>query len=58
MSESNKDTVVVIGKLVLISIVAALLLGITYVPTSEQLKINEANSKRDSWTVDFRCKWF
>ncbi|SFM86031.1 Rnf electron transport complex subunit RnfG [Methanolobus profundi] len=46
MSDSNKDTIVVIGKLVLISVVAALLLGITYVPTSEQLKINEANSKK------------
>ncbi|WP_340820467.1 Rnf electron transport complex subunit RnfG [Methanolobus sp. WCC4] len=47
MSESNKDTAVVIGKLVLISVVAALMLGITYVPTSEQLKINEANSKKE-----------
>jgi electron transport complex protein RnfG len=47
MTESNKDTAVVIGKLVLISIVAALLLGLTYVPTSEQLKINEANSKKE-----------
>lgn len=47
MSESNKDTAIVIGKLVLISVVAALLLGITYVPTSEQLKINEANSKKE-----------
>ena len=47
MSDSNKDTIVVIGKLVLISVVAALLLGITYVPTSEQLKQNEANSKKE-----------
>ncbi|WP_292466301.1 Rnf electron transport complex subunit RnfG [Methanolobus sp.] len=45
MSESNKDTFMVVGKIVLISVVAALLLGITYVPTSAQLKINEANSK-------------
>ncbi|MBP1909856.1 Rnf electron transport complex subunit RnfG [Methanolobus bombayensis] len=47
MSESNKDTVVVIGKLVLISVMAALLLGLTYVPTSEQLKVNEANAKKE-----------
>jgi len=47
MSDSNKDTIVVIGKLVLISVMAALLLGLTYVPTSEQLKINEENSKKE-----------
>lgn len=44
MSE-NKETMVVIGKLVLISVVAALLLGITYVPTSAQLKINEETAR-------------
>nr|WP_321497436.1 Rnf electron transport complex subunit RnfG [uncultured Methanolobus sp.] len=47
MSESNKDTAIVIGKIVLISVVAALLLGVTYVPTSAQLKINEENSKKE-----------
>ncbi|MDI3485704.1 MAG: H+/Na+-translocating ferredoxin:NAD+ oxidoreductase subunit [Methanolobus sp.] len=47
MSESNRDTAIVIGKIVLISVVAALLLGITYVPTSAQLKINEENSKKE-----------
>ncbi|WP_094227314.1 Rnf electron transport complex subunit RnfG [Methanolobus psychrotolerans] len=45
MSESNKETIVVVGKIVLISVVAAILLGITYVPTSVQLKINEENSR-------------
>ncbi|MDP2217360.1 MAG: Rnf electron transport complex subunit RnfG [Methanolobus sp.] len=40
MSESNKDTVVVIGKLVLISVIAALLLAITYIPTQAQLERN------------------
>lgn len=40
MTESNKETVVIIGKLVLISVFAALLLGITYIPTSEQLQKN------------------
>ncbi|AFV23425.1 electron transport complex, RnfABCDGE type, G subunit [Methanolobus psychrophilus R15] len=40
MSESNKETVIVIGKLVLISVVAALLLAITYIPTQAQLERN------------------
>jgi electron transport complex protein RnfG len=40
MSESNKDIVVVIGKLVLISVVAALMLAITYIPTQAQLEEN------------------
>lgn len=45
MSESNKETIVIVGKIVLISVVAALLLGITYVPTSAQLKINEETAR-------------
>jgi len=40
MTDSNKQTVVVIGKLVLISAFAALLLGLTYIPTSAQLEEN------------------
>lgn len=40
MSESNKDTAIVIGKLVLIACVAALLLAITYIPTQAQLEQN------------------
>lgn len=40
MTESNKETAVVIGKLVIISALAALLLGITFIPTSEQLQKN------------------
>lgn len=45
MSDSNKETVMIIAKLVIISVVAALLLGITYVPTNAQLKINEENAR-------------
>ncbi|WP_342304219.1 Rnf electron transport complex subunit RnfG [Methanolobus sp. ZRKC5] len=45
MSESNNETIVIVGKIVLISVVAALLLGITYVPTSAQLKINEETAR-------------
>lgn len=41
MTNSNKEIVIVVGKLVIISVVAAALLGITYVPTQEQLKKNE-----------------
>lgn len=44
MSDS-KDTIMVIAKIVIISVVAALLLGITYVPTNEQLKLNEENAR-------------
>ncbi|MBN2110457.1 MAG: RnfABCDGE type electron transport complex subunit G [Methanosarcinaceae archaeon] len=40
MTESNKEPLVIIGKLVLISVLAALLLGITYIPTSAQLEQN------------------
>ncbi len=40
MTESNKDTVIVIGKLVLIAGVAALLLAVTYIPTQAQLERN------------------
>lgn len=40
MTDSNKDVVIVIGKLVLISVIASALLAVTFVPTSEQLKKN------------------
>ncbi|MCQ6961981.1 Rnf electron transport complex subunit RnfG [Methanolobus chelungpuianus] len=40
MSESNKETVVIIGKLFLISAIAALLLAVTYIPTQAQLEEN------------------
>ncbi|MDK2833027.1 MAG: H+/Na+-translocating ferredoxin:NAD+ oxidoreductase subunit [Methanolobus sp.] len=40
MSESNKDTAVIIGKLFLISAVAALMLAVTYIPTQAQLEQN------------------
>ncbi|SES64082.1 electron transport complex protein RnfG [Methanococcoides vulcani] len=45
MTESNRDIVIIIGKLVLISVVASALLAITYVPTSEQLKKNYAEAR-------------
>ncbi|AGB48683.1 electron transport complex, RnfABCDGE type, G subunit [Methanomethylovorans hollandica DSM 15978] len=41
MSDGNKEFAVVVGKLVIISIVAAVLLGITYVPTQAQLQKNQ-----------------
>lgn len=41
MSDGNKEFAVVVGKLVVISIVAAALLGITYVPTQAQLQKNQ-----------------
>lgn len=40
MTDSNKDIVIIIGKLVLISVIASALLAVTFVPTSEQLKKN------------------
>ncbi|TGC09662.1 Rnf electron transport complex subunit RnfG [Methanolobus halotolerans] len=40
MTDSNRTTAIVIGKLVIISVIAALLLGITYIPTQEQLEKN------------------
>jgi len=41
MSDGNKEFAAVVGKLVIISIVAAALLGITYVPTQAQLQKNQ-----------------
>jgi electron transport complex protein RnfG len=38
---TDKEFVVVVGKLVLISVVAAALLGITYMPTQAKLQENE-----------------
>lgn len=51
MSDNNKDFFVIVGKLVLISIVAALLLSITYVPTQEQLKKNEAEAMNNQLSI-------
>ncbi|APH38954.1 Rnf electron transport complex subunit RnfG [Methanohalophilus halophilus] len=48
MTESPKDIAVIIGKLVLVSLVAALLLGLTYVPTQEQLEKNEVAAKKEA----------
>ncbi|WP_407355580.1 Rnf electron transport complex subunit RnfG [Methanolobus sp. WCC5] len=47
MTESNKETLSVIGKLVIVAVVAAILLGITYVPTSAQIKLNEELAKQE-----------
>lgn len=41
MSDSNKEFFMVVTKLVVISVVAAVLLGITYVPTQAQFMKNE-----------------
>lgn len=41
MSDSNNVFFTIVAKLVLISVIAAVLLGVTYVPTQEQLKKNE-----------------
>ncbi|MBP2030883.1 electron transport complex protein RnfG [Methanohalophilus levihalophilus] len=46
MSESGKDIAVILAKLVLVSLVAAALLGITFVPTQEQLKINAIEQQK------------
>ncbi len=40
MTGSKNETLMIVGKLVLISVVAAVLLGVTYIPTSEQLERN------------------
>jgi electron transport complex protein RnfG len=45
MTDNNRDFIVIVGKLVLIAAVAATLLGITYVPTQEQLKENIAKAR-------------
>ncbi len=47
MSVSNKETMIIIGKLIVVAVVAALLLGITYVPTSAQIKLNEELAKQE-----------
>jgi len=48
MTESRKDIAVIIGKLVLVSLIAALLLGLTYVPTQDQLKQNEIKAREEA----------
>ncbi|MBN1133993.1 MAG: RnfABCDGE type electron transport complex subunit G [Methanosarcinaceae archaeon] len=47
MSDSMRDYVIVIVKLVLISSVAAALLGITYIPTQAQMKINQEIARNE-----------
>lgn len=48
MSESGKDIAIILGKLVLVCLVASALLGITYVPTQEQLKLNELEAQKQA----------
>lgn len=50
MSKSGNETIAIIGKLVLISVVSAALLGITYVPTHNQLKINYEEARKVTLT--------
>ena len=45
MTDGNRDFIIIVGKLVLISAVAAALLGITYVPTQAQLKVNTEQAR-------------
>jgi len=45
MTDSNKDIVIIIGKLVLISVIASALLAVAFVPTNEQLKKNYAEAR-------------
>ncbi|MDO9518483.1 MAG: Rnf electron transport complex subunit RnfG [Methanosarcinaceae archaeon] len=48
MTDSNKEVIMIIAKLVIISIVASALLGITYVPTQKQVKINYELARQDA----------
>ncbi|MFP4654591.1 MAG: Rnf electron transport complex subunit RnfG [Methanohalobium sp.] len=50
MNESNKEIIKVISKLVLISVVASAVLGATYVPTQEQLRLAEQKETQESLT--------
>jgi len=48
MTESQRDVAVIIGKLVLVCLVASLMLGLTYVPTQEQLEINKIEAQEEA----------
>ena len=48
MTESGRDVAVIIGKLVLVCLVASLMLGLTYVPTQEQLEINKIEAQEEA----------
>ncbi|ADE37188.1 Rnf electron transport complex subunit RnfG [Methanohalophilus mahii] len=48
MTESKRDVVIIIGKLVLVCLVASLMLGLTYVPTQEQLEINKIEAQEEA----------
>ena len=46
MTDSNKEIMIIIAKMVIISVLASALLGITYVPTQKQLKINYEEARK------------
>lgn len=46
MTDSNKEVMIIIAKMVIISVLASALLGITYVPTQKQLKINYEEARK------------
>ncbi|MCL7411296.1 MAG: RnfABCDGE type electron transport complex subunit G [Methanosarcinaceae archaeon] len=46
MSDSNKEMMIIIAKMVIISVIASVLLGVTYVPTQKQLKINYEEARK------------
>ena len=48
MTDSNKEVLIIITKMVIISVVASALLGITYVPTQKQLKINYELARQEA----------
>lgn len=48
MKESNKEIIKIISKLVLISVVASAVLGATYVPTQEQLRLAEQRQTQET----------
>lgn len=47
MTNGNRDFLIIVGKLVIISAVAAALLSITYIPTQAQLKDNIAKAREE-----------
>ncbi|MDF1533885.1 MAG: RnfABCDGE type electron transport complex subunit G [Methanosarcinaceae archaeon] len=48
MTDSNKEVIMIVAKLVIISLVASALLGVTYVPTQKQLKINYELARQEA----------
>ncbi len=46
MNDPQKDVMMILGKLVLVCLVSSALLGLTYVPTHDQLKINQLEAQK------------